>query len=859
MAANDDTARLLVSIEATQAKFEKQLASIAKAAEKAARNTENAFKGANDNIAKNAENSGRKVERSLGAQRAAVSNLSFQLNDIAMGLASGTSPFTIMVQQGSQVSQVLQGSGGIVGAVKTLGGAFASMVSPVSLASFALIGLTGAAVQYLTTLSSGVPDSEILLKEHANVIKSFDEAWGIAEKGVKEYSDATKQVELQKLKDKFGDLAKTAESTFEDVTRGLRNIPASEFGGGDIIDQTNKAMSLLEQQVPALREFAAEMIKLENAKDAPQPVREAAAEARKLAQELFPVQDALEETQRRLKVINVTGEQAKETFAAMTAAALGMGTAGGDAVTTIASKVKNDLIPVMTQAIQQVAEYAKNFSSLQAQVNKTPLGQLSPIFSGGGQFLNEDQLNTFRAGEEKYRIAGESAAAQMVKGFEGFIAKAKWDENAFRVGFGSDTVTRTNGQIEKVTKDTVVTLADAQRDLERRLVEFQDGIQKAIGVDTWNSLNEAQQAALTSIAYNYGSLPKRIVAAIESGGGAEAVANAISALGSDNGGINKRRRNEEAQSFLSGTGISMSEAGLSGGKKTPAELFQGDVQQIQARIAALNAEYEAQARLNPLVNDYGYAVEKARIQQQLLSEAQRAGLEITPELRTQIEGLAENYAKASSASDRLKDSQQKAVDAAKQFSGLGQEVVGGFISDMRNGASAAEALSNALNKVLDKIIEIGLNSLFSGGGLFGGGGGKGGLLGGFLIPGILHSGGVAGSDGYGHGRSVSPSTFAGAKRYHTGGVAGLQPGEVPAILQRGEVVLPRGTKMGGQQAVQVQVGVSVDNDGQLQAYVKSVSQQEVASASPKIVSAANQQAPAAMAKYQATKAGGEWR
>ncbi|MBD9569030.1 phage tail length tape measure family protein [Ensifer sp. ENS08] len=859
MAANDDTARLLVSIEATQAKFEKQLAAIARRAGDTAGNVEKSFQKANDNVARSFEQGSRRATTATRQSSAAVSNLSFQLNDIAMGLASGTSPFTIMVQQGSQVAQVFNGTGGgIVGAIKTLGGAFASMVSPVSLASFALIGLTGAAVQYLTTLNSGVPDSEALLKEHANVIKSFDEAWGIAEKGVKEYSDATKQVELQKLKDKFGDLAKTAESTFEDVTRGLRNIPASEFGGGDIIDQTNRAMTLLEQQVPALREFAAEMVKLENAKDAPQPVREAAAEARKLAQELFPVQDALEETQRRLKQLNLTSEEGKAAFAAMTAAALGMGTAGGDAVSTIAGKFKNELLPAITQAIQKTAEYAKNFSSLQEQVNKTPLGQLSPIFSGGGQFLNADELNTFRAGEEKYRVAGESAAAQMVKGFEGFIAKAKWDENAFRVGFGSDTVTRANGQIEEVTKDTVVTLADAQRDLERRLVEFQDGIQKAIGVDTWNSLNEAQQAALTSIAYNYGSLPKRIVAAIESGGGAEAVANAISALGSDNGGINKRRRNEEAQSFLSGTGISMSEAGLGGGKKTPAELFQGDVQQIQARIAALNAEYEAQARLNPLVNDYGYAVEKARIQQQLLSEAQRAGLEITPELRTQIEGLAENYAKASSASDRLKDSQQKAVDAAKQFSGLGQEVVGGFISDMRNGASAAEALSNALNKVLDKIIEIGLNSLFSGGGLFGGGGG-GGLLGGFLIPGILHKGGVAGSDGYGHGRSVSPSTFAGAKRYHTGGVAGLQPGEVPAILQRGEVVLPRGTKMGGQQAVQVQVGVSVDNDGQLQAYVKSVSQQEVASASPKIVSAANQQAPAAVAKYQQQKAGGEWR
>ncbi|MEY9198669.1 GH24 family phage-related lysozyme (muramidase) [Sinorhizobium fredii] len=858
MAANDDTARLLVSIEATQAKFAKDMARIAKAAGDTATGVERSFQRANDNVGRSFEQGGRRVERSLGSQRAAVSNLSFQLNDIAMGLASGTSPFTIMVQQGSQVSQVLQGSGGILGAVKTLGGALASMVNPVSLASFALIGLTGAAVQYLTTLSSGVPEAEELLKEHANVIKSFDAAWGVAEEGAKQYSDSVKQIELQKLKDEFGSLQAAIKSAGDELASEILGISVDEFGGATkSVGDFNAALKLLEQDIPDFRQFSIEMGKIEDMTGIPNNIRELAKQLRLSAQESLPLQDALEEADKRLKVIRLTAEEAKTAFAALTAAALGMGTAGGDAVSTIAAKVKNDLIPAMTQAIQQVAEYAKNFSSLQEQVNKTPLGQLSPIFSGGGQFLNADQLNTFRAGEEQYRIAGESAAAQMVKGFEGFISKAKWDVDAFRAGFGSDTVTRANGQIEKVTKDTVVTLADAQRDLERRLVEFQSGIQQAIGIDTWNSLNEAQQAALTSIAYNYGELPQRIVAAIESGGGAEAVANAIAGLGGDNGGINKRRRNEEAQSFLSGTGISMKEAGLGGSKKTPAELFQGDVQQIQARIAALNAEFEAQSRLNPLVTDYGYAVEKARIEQQLLSEAQKAGLEVTPELQAQIGALAENYAKASSASERLKDSQQKAVDAAKQFSGLGQEVVGGFISDLRSGASAAEALSNALNKVLDKIIDIGLESLFSGG-LFGGGGG-GGLLGGMLIPGILHSGGVAGRDGYGHGRAVSPSVFAGAKRYHTGGVAGLKSGEVPAILERGEVVLPKGTKMGRQQGVQVQVGVSVDKNGELQAYVKSVSQQEVSAAAPRILSAANQQAPAAVAKHQQAKGGAEWR
>src|SRR5688572_12361329 len=118
MAANDDTARLLVSIEATQARFAKDMARIAKAAGDTASGVERTFQKANDNVGRSFENAGRKATSSMRQSSAAVSNLSFQLNDIAMGLASGTSPFTIMVQQGSQVSQVLQGSGGILGAVK---------------------------------------------------------------------------------------------------------------------------------------------------------------------------------------------------------------------------------------------------------------------------------------------------------------------------------------------------------------------------------------------------------------------------------------------------------------------------------------------------------------------------------------------------------------------------------------------------------------------------------------------------------------------------------------------------------------------------------------------------------------------
>lgn len=60
----------------------------------------------------------------------------------------------------------------------------------------------------------------------------------------------------------------------------------------------------------------------------------------------------------------------------------------------------------------------------------------------------------------------------------------------------------------------------------------------------------------------------------------------------------------------------------------------------------------------------------------------------------------------------------------------------------------------------------------------------------------FHTGGVVG-DAPPSRVAVSPSVFLEAPRYHAGGIAGLKPDEVPAILQRGERVIPRGQSLGG--------------------------------------------------------------
>jgi hypothetical protein len=56
--------------------------------------------------------------------------------------------------------------------------------------------------------------------------------------------------------------------------------------------------------------------------------------------------------------------------------------------------------------------------------------------------------------------------------------------------------------------------------------------------------------------------------------------------------------------------------------------------------------------------------------------------------------------------------------------------------------------------------------------------------------GLMHVGGVAGSAAP-MNATFDPSVFTNAVRYHTGGIAGLRPDEVPTVLQKGEEVLTR--------------------------------------------------------------------
>ena len=271
-----------------------------------------------------------------------------------------------------------------------------------------------------------------------------------------------------------------------------------------------------------------------------------------------------------------------------------------------------------------LAEKKQQFTSVVTAGITQRLAQEDPIAAAEYLFANADKLTAddgfvlstkllpligdaagreaFETGAAGPMIAPGTGAADVLRFFEGFESKAYWDTNAWRTGYGSDTVTKADGTVVRVTKDTVITRPDAERDLERRLGEFQIGIVNDIGEQAWGTMDAATQAGLTSVSYNYGSLPSSVVAAVATGHRV-AIAAAVEALGSHNGGVNAGRRAKEAALIRNGTGAGVQfsprvEAVLD---KLPANssvlvreaAAQEMIAQQTAATAVQKAEYEA--------------------------------------------------------------------------------------------------------------------------------------------------------------------------------------------------------------------------------------------------------------------------
>lgn len=158
--------------------------------------------------------------------------------------------------------------------------------------------------------------------------------------------------------------------------------------------------------------------------------------------------------------------------------------------------------------------------------------------------------------------------------------------------------------------------------------------------------------------------------------------------------------------------------GGGGTGKTESELAR-EIAQIRERTGALNTEAQT-------VGKGEQAAAKAKAQYDLLEAAKRANVTVDGDMARTIDEVSTAYASAVANLDTAEKALRSSQQAMQEFKSIGESALGGFLSDLKEGESATQALENALSRLADRFIDLAAQMAFSG---FGSGtGGGSGIL-----------------------------------------------------------------------------------------------------------------------------------
>lgn len=855
---------------------------------------------------------------------AAAAFAGIKLTPLIVALAS---QFGTLTNRMSRVGTIMLAARNSMAAAATTTAATTTAVRGLTLAVRALVSSTGIGLA-ITAISVAIgwwatraDEASEALNAHRKIVdqvkNAYDEAGGSAE----DFLEAIANISVSQ-----------AEQNLRDVQSALQDIreEADSFiGGWTEISARRSAFNIFTgfeaaqnqyREIERLNEaFADGQMEAEDYKEAldriaraaeTDALREWAIELQEIADRAKAAETAVDEAEKVLRAKTGTMEEAAKAGRELAGGLDEAAEAEREAAINAEKYEKalseiNDLVPQISRNLDylnNVAKLEEAFAAAkEAASDMHELAAATNAFNTALAALSQQNVD---ANFGRF-TDGMEAAQALLRDFEGFSATPYWDVNAYRIGFGSDTVTLSDGTIRRVVQGMRISVEDANRDLVRRIGEFQNVVRSQIGAERFSQFSPQGQAALTSIAYNYGSLPDRILSAVRTGTN-EQIAAAIRGLAGDNGGVNRDRRYREAALFTTQANIEplaqaqqaeaerladeaerRAEAQREFHEQQAASIEQAQFElsiadqgliQRETAKALREAELEAQRAGTQLTEEERQAIiatTEAKFRQQAIDEANAAVRERAAEaeervnqLLTQRQALEEQLAIYKEEGDegriaqteaelqRVNAELQEAIVNAQQMwaavgggaadaaiarlqtarleaDRFGQEARESWIDWNRVGQLFASGLTNAIDRfaqavangedvgeaarqaflqfaadflrqiaqmILQQAIFNALRAFMPG--FFGGG------------VGVGHTGGLVGSKRVGSGNStrrVNPEVFAGAMRYHTGGIAGLRPGEVPLIAKKGEEILteddPRhmlngGLSSGGQPAPQ---------------------------------------------------------
>lgn len=812
----------------------------------------------------------------------------------AMGLLTGSSVSTV---RGFRALSVALASGQV--SMTRMGVAARGLTIALrGLLSSTGIGLAVTAIAVGLSLWAGhADDASEALNEHQKIVDRVKTAYEQAGGAVEDWRDNVEDLTVTQVRANLQAL----QQQLQEVNRDFRDaIPRNIFGtvidNGPIngffvkVDQLRQSF---EDGVISAGELREGIDRLQEEYRDTVPVIDQTAETFDAATaKVLDAATAVEEAQLVLDAMTGTAEETKEALDDLTGAAEDVEqsmdpekTAGYGAAMSALEKIiedTNDDLQILQDRVKIEGAFEEAIANAQTLEEKIAAAiTRAEALDAVSQTFVDSNFGNFTSGDD--------AAAAVIRQFEGFRETPYYDVNAYRVGYGSDTITLADGSIRQVVQGMRVSVADANRDLLRRIAtEFRPTAERAAGADRFATFTPQQQAALISIAYNYGEIPDRIVDAVRTGSD-EQIAAAITSLAGDNDGVNEGRRRQEAALFRSDAGEGTQIAEQQRLDEERARLAEERLETQREFREGLQAEIADTQFQNSIADEGLIQREVAKALREAELEAQQAGVELTAQERAQIEAVTrakfaqqaadeakeasqERVQKAEAEVNRLLGIQntlreqlsfanedgniEKANELKQEINSVNEEMltaienakamwaaIGGpdaeaailrldaagqraarlgtegeqtyfswvrvkdlFIGGLTNafdsfaqavaeGTSVGEAARTAfLQFASDFLLQIAQmivqQAIFNALKAAFGGTGFGALIG----IGAAHTGGVIGSSRAGSGnqtRQVSPAAFAGAMRYHTGGMIGLRPGEVPIIAQQGEEMLTR--------------------------------------------------------------------
>lgn len=243
-----------------------------------------------------------------------TSNIAAQFQDIGVTAYGGMSPLTIALQQGTQLSAVfndLKAGGQSVGSALT--GAFASVLSPVSLVTIGLVAGSAALLQYAMSATK-VKTADEILKGHAETVALLKDRYGEAAAGLRDYVNEGMSGTVVDIRDRLKDARaaivdaaqnRSTYSTFIQPFVGSTDSKVVSDYRGAFIDLRKS----IRDGEPDLLKFREAMARIADNPDVPEKVRKLAQEMREFDPEVVKVARSIPGMVQQIDLIEGTADR----------------------------------------------------------------------------------------------------------------------------------------------------------------------------------------------------------------------------------------------------------------------------------------------------------------------------------------------------------------------------------------------------------------------------------------------------------------------------------------------------------------------------------------------------------------------